>query len=73
MKKYFVLIAFIAAIAACGGEKKETVNNQPELGSAAPTKADINSNPDYQKGLELIGKSDCLTCHKVREKLIGPA
>ncbi|MFX5761018.1 c-type cytochrome, partial [Acinetobacter baumannii] len=31
------------------------------------------TNPDYQKGLELIGKSDCLTCHKVSEKLIGPA
>ncbi len=23
--------------------------------------------------MALIGKSDCLTCHKVREKLIGPA
>ena len=74
MKKFFTLIVFAAAIAACGGgEKKETVTNQPALGSAVPTKKDANSNPDYQKGLELIGKSDCLTCHKVREKLIGPA
>ncbi len=74
MKKFFTLIVFAAAIAACGGgEKKETVANKPELGSAAPTKDDLGSNPDYQKGLELIGKSDCLTCHKVKDKLIGPA
>ena len=74
MKKFFTLIVFAAAIAACsGGEKKETVKNEPALGSAAPTKDDLGSNPDYQKGLELIGKSDCLTCHKVKDKLIGPA
>lgn len=74
MKKFFTLIVFAAAIAACGGgEKKDAANNQAVLGSAVPTKEDANSNPDYQKGLELIGKSDCLTCHKVREKLIGPS
>lgn len=27
----------------------------------------------HKKGLELIAKSDCLTCHKVDEKLIGPS
>ena len=74
MKKFFALILIAAAITACGGgEKKESTTNQPTLGSAAPTKDDAGSNPDYQKGLELIGKSDCLTCHKVKDKLIGPA
>ena len=33
---------------------------------------DLSVNPDYQKGLELISKSNCLTCHKVDETLIGP-
>jgi cytochrome c len=33
----------------------------------------LSSNPDYTKGLALIGKSDCLTCHKANEKNIGPA
>jgi cytochrome c len=74
LKKFFALILIAAAITACGGgEKKESTTNQPTLGSAAPTKDDAGSNPDYQKGLELIGKSDCLTCHKVKDKLIGPA
>ncbi len=31
------------------------------------------SDEDYQKGLALVAKSDCLTCHKIDEKLVGPA
>ncbi len=73
MKKFFTLIVFAATIAACGGGEKKETPSAESLGEAAPTKNDLSSNPDYQKGLELIGKSDCLTCHKVREKLIGPA
>lgn len=34
---------------------------------------DVSKNPVYKKGLALIAKSDCLTCHKVDEKLVGPS
>ena len=69
MKKTYLTIPLFALIVACGGgnEKKE------ETGAATEQVVDLSSNPDYQKGLELIGKSDCLTCHKVSEKNIGPA
>lgn len=30
-------------------------------------------NPDYDAGLTLVGKSGCFQCHKLREKLVGPA
>ena len=30
-------------------------------------------NPDYEKGLNLIAKSDCFTCHKLRDASTGPA
>ncbi len=69
MKKYFVLLAIVGIAAACGGNNK---TEEKSATTAAPV-SDLSSNPDYVKGLELIGKSDCLTCHKVREKLIGPA
>ena len=59
----------MAFIGACGDnagtEKKDT---KTETVAAEPS-----ANPDYQKGLELVAKSDCLTCHKVSEKLTGPA
>jgi len=60
----YLTLPLFALIVACGGgnEKKE------EAGAVTAEVVDLSSNPDYQKGLELIGKSDCLTCHKVSEK-----
>ncbi len=71
MKKYFVALTALAFMAACGGntEKKAETAAAPAAGETSS----LSSNPDYQKGLELIAKSDCLTCHKVSEKLTGPA
>lgn len=72
MKKYFVAAALIALISACGGGAGTSGTN--DTAKAAPVVSnDPTANPDYQKGLDLIAKSDCLTCHKVSEKLIGPA
>ena len=53
-----VLIFFISGCGS-GGEKAD---EKREF-------ADITQNPDYQKGLEAITKSDCFTCHKIEEKL----
>ncbi|MEN9684267.1 MAG: hypothetical protein RLZZ28_53 [Bacteroidota bacterium] len=72
MKKIFVSLSFMALIVACSNnnsEKKDDKNTAP----AAGTSSTLSANPDYQKGLELVAKSDCLTCHKVSEKLTGPA
>ena len=72
MKKIFFLVSFAGLILSCGGGDKK-----PEAKDAAGEKTtdpnDLNSNPVYQKGVELIGKSDCLTCHRIEEKLTGPA
>lgn len=32
-----------------------------------------SKDPDAAKGLELISKSDCFTCHKLNETGIGPS
>ena len=69
MKKTYLTLPLFALMVACAGgnEKKD------DAGTASAKVVDLSSNPDYQKGLELVGKSDCLTCHKVSEKNIGPA
>lgn len=73
MKKYLVLFAITGLVAAaCGGSEEKKEEKTEEPAAAAPV-ADLSSNPDYTKGLELVGKSDCLTCHKVNDKLIGPS
>jgi cytochrome c len=66
MKKYLVALAAITLITACGGGESKPAPGAEKV-------VDNSSNPDYQKGLALIAKSDCLTCHKVSEKLVGPA
>ena len=58
----------LAAAAAC--------NNGSSSDSGSDSSASANdpsSNPDYQKGLALVSTNDCLGCHKVSEKLTGPA
>jgi len=72
LKKYFVTVAALAIIAACNSGTT-TTSSSDSGSSAAPAADDISANPDYQKGLALVAANDCLTCHKVSEKLTGPA
>jgi cytochrome c len=71
MKKTILLFVVLGMLAACGGGASKEEAKKEE--TPAVKADDLSSNPDYIKGNELIGKSDCLTCHKVEEKNIGPA
>jgi cytochrome c len=70
MKKWITLALLAGIIFACGSNSStdNASGDTPEKISR-----NLSKNPDYQKGLALIAKSDCLTCHKVGEKAIGPA
>src|SRR5688572_5218431 len=63
MRKLISLFVILAFLQSCGGN---TDKKEPEV-------ADITKHPDYQKGLELISKDNCFTCHKIEEKFTGPA
>lgn len=68
MKKTIVAATLLAIFAACAGsntEQKTTTEEKPVV--------DLSTNPDYQAGLTLVAQSDCLTCHKINEKAIGPS
>jgi cytochrome c len=70
MKKVFVTLALAGVLFACNSsstdekaaEKKDTV------AATAPAPAE-----NHEKALELITASDCLTCHKINEKVNGPS
>jgi cytochrome c len=76
LKKIFAL-SFIASVCfACGNNNNSQAGTTTEKKDETATTAkadDISNNPDYKKGLELIAKSDCLTCHKIDETSTGPA
>ena len=78
LRKFMVLSVIVATCYACNNnETKKTdaaVDSTIKSDRAGqPSTADLSKNPDYQKGLGLIAKSDCLTCHKVDETSTGPA
>ena len=64
MKKILLPAVILTLLIACNSndskEKGETNSN------------DITKNADYQKGLALVSKNDCFTCHKIDEPLTGP-
>lgn len=84
MKKMSIIVSMIFLAYACGNSNQNSSDQSAASGSSTPqteaaatapatASTDLSDNPDYKKGLALIAKNDCLTCHKVDEKLIGPA
>jgi cytochrome c len=71
MKKIMLPLLLAGFLTSCGGGGEPKKEEKPA--TEETPKADLSSNPDYQKGLALIGQSDCLTCHKVNEASTGPA
>jgi len=76
MKKTFIILA--AAIAfSCNNAADKSASTTD---SAATTPSTTTSSlppgltqDEYDKAISLIAGSDCLTCHKVEEKVTGPS
>jgi cytochrome c len=74
MKKIFIVSFFAVSVIACNsGDNKSENKDAASTEEKKESATDLSSNPDYQAGLAVIGKSDCLTCHKVDEKIQGPS
>jgi cytochrome c len=71
IKKMFAAAALPLFLIACGGN--ETKKEEKPAGTEETVSSDLSNNPDYKKGLALVSASDCLTCHKINEKINGPA
>ena len=76
MKKLFIVLCFGGAglLVSCGGggpEKNAETEARKEDAKAEPEPEAADA--DYEKGLALVGKSDCFTCHKINEQAVGPA
>lgn len=67
MKKILFTAASFAFLVACNNEAAKPTETE------TPKTESLSDNPDYKKGLALIGQSDCLTCHKVDEAINGPS
>lgn len=72
MKKSIIICSIIAVIIGCNSgdssEKNTTTDTKDET-----TSTEAAEDPEVTKGLELVAKSDCLTCHKIVEAFTGPS
>jgi cytochrome c len=70
MKKLLIILSLSCIVISCGDNKDAKQEPAQETKTEAQTPA---VDPDIEKGGDLVAKSDCLTCHRVSEKLVGPA
>lgn len=77
MKKILLPIAAFAILVACNSGSDTAAETETlKADSAAvstPATTDFTADPNYQKGLAIEAKSDCATCHKLNERLVGPS
>ncbi len=77
MKKLFIILSFsgLGLLGSCGGgnEKNTETEARKDEAQQDAKEEEAPENPDYEKGLALVGQSDCFTCHKVNEASTGPA
>ena len=72
--------AAIAILVACNSSSDTsaestdtaTTTTSGDTTSAATTK-DITQDPNYSAGMAIEAKSDCATCHKINERVVGPS
>jgi cytochrome c len=76
MKKVFIILGICSVLAACGGNSKSGSADTTATTSATPAATTTPAAPrdidTTNAGGKLIAKSDCLTCHKIDTKVIGP-
>jgi len=75
MKKILIVLGVCSIILACNSaEKSESTEDTTSV--AEPVTVDNDAakvSTGSAKGEQLISGSDCLTCHKVDVKIVGPA
>jgi len=67
MKKSLLIFGLALALGACNSNKPANSSD-----STTTTTTSTTSVTDTA-GMALIAKNDCLTCHKIDQKIIGPA
>ena len=65
MKKFLIYFVVVLLVSCGNNDTDKSTSN------TAVAKTEVKD-PEAKKGLDLINKSDCFTCHKLTETAIGP-
>jgi cytochrome c len=72
MKNASIALLMAITVLACNS-KKETPAEEVAVPTVSEESATNGPETPFQKGADLIAASDCLSCHKVDEKVVGPS
>jgi cytochrome c len=80
VKKFLLPCALFALLVACNSSSDNTsastdssaATTSGDTAAATATK-DITQDPNYSAGMAIEAKSDCATCHKINERVVGPS
>jgi cytochrome c len=68
------IFSLSVCMASAQAKKKVVAKKKPATAVAkAPPPPPFATDVEIADGKALISKSDCLTCHKIEDKLVGPA
>jgi len=76
MKKTIIILLTAFAIACNNASDKSAKSTDASSSSTASAEDAVPpglTKEEYEKAISLIASSDCLTCHKVDEKVTGPS
>jgi len=77
MKRIILAVAFASVLSSCGDKKKESPEDADfnAVDTSFTKQPAVTDEPaaEFKKGADLIAASDCLGCHKIDEKLVGPS
>jgi cytochrome c len=75
MKKSFIVLGLALAFAACNGNKSTNSSDSTTTTTTTSTTSASSSTTAVSDtaGKALIAQNDCLTCHKLDQKIVGPA
>jgi cytochrome c len=75
MKKILIFLGVCSVILACNSAEKSesTEDTTAAVEQVAVDTSTVSASIGSAKGEQLISGSDCLTCHKVDVKIVGPA
>jgi cytochrome c len=75
MKKNLTIIGLALLFASCGNNNKSGSSTTTTDTTTSTTKTSSSTSPmaTDTAGKALMANSDCMTCHKIDQKVVGPA
>jgi cytochrome c len=70
---FYLFFLLLLVLVSCQNNSSTAESENSTVANEEESKKSSQPDPVYTKGLSLVAKSDCLTCHKIDDKLIGPS